>query len=78
MEIQPSKYTNEALAFITLYKTMAPEIQKEVKKLIITELEDEEVNQFTALSFEAWDAENNQLEEENAIWEKFCNEQKGV
>ncbi|RYE09029.1 MAG: hypothetical protein EOP44_02520 [Sphingobacteriaceae bacterium] len=77
MEAQSAKYTNEALAFMTLYKTMAPEVQKEVKALIETENE-EDTDLLTAISFEAWDIENDKSEEESAIWEKFLNEQKGV
>ncbi len=78
METTAFKHTNEALAFMTLYKTMAPEIQKEVKDMIVLETEDEEIDMFTALSFEAWDMENEHLEEESAMWEKFYNEQKSV
>jgi len=72
------QHTNEALAFMTLYKTMAPEIQKEVKDMIATESENGEADMFTALSFEAWDMEDEHLEEESAIWEKFYNEQKSI
>lgn len=78
METTAFKHTNEALAFMTLYKTMAPEIQKEVKDMIVLETEDEERDMFTALSFEAWNKEDEHLEEESAMWEKFYNEQKSV
>ncbi len=72
------KHTNEALALITLYNAMTPEVKKEVKEMIVNETEDEETDMFTALSFQSWDAEDDNIEEESAIWEKFYKELKNV
>lgn len=72
------KHTNEALAFMTLYKTMAPDVKKEVKEMIVTEIDDEETDTLTALSFQSWDLEDEHLEDESVMWEKFYQEQKNV
>ncbi len=72
------KHTNEALALITLYNAMTPEVKKEVKEMIVNETEDEETDMFTALSFQSWDTEDDNIEEESAIWEKFYKELKNV
>ncbi len=72
------KHTNEALAFITLYKTMTPDVKKEVKEMIVKEIDDEETDMLTTLSLQSWDLEDEHLEEESAIWEKFYQEQKNV
>lgn len=76
MDTPAFKHTDEALAFITLYKTMTSEIKKEVKEMIINETEDESTK-FTKLSLQSWDAENEDLDE-SKLWEKFYNESKNV
>jgi len=68
------KHTNEALAFMTLYKTMPIEVKEEVKEMIVNEDETEDAAMFTSLSLQSWD---NDLEE-NKVWEKLYNENKGV
>lgn len=77
MEIQVFEHTNEALAFITLYKAMPSEIKKEVKEMIINEIDNEEAAVFTNFSLQSWDADNVNLEE-SQLWEKFYNESKNV
>ena len=68
------KHTNEALAFMTLYKTMPTKVKEEVKEMIVTEDETEDAAMYTSLSLQSWD---NNLEE-NKVWEKLYNDQKGV
>jgi len=72
------KHSNEALALITLYNAMTSEVKKEVKEMIVKETEDEETDMFTDLSFQSWDAKDDNIEEESAIWEKFYKELKNV
>ena len=76
MSISVVKHTNEALAFITLYKTMPAEVKEEVKDMIVSEAENEETSLFTALSLQSW--EEDDALEENKIWEKLYNERKRV
>ncbi len=78
MASQAIKHSNQALAFMALYKTMAPQVQKEVKEMIEIITENQEADLFTTLAFQAWDMENDQSEQENAIWEKHYKEPKGV
>jgi len=72
------KHSNEALAFMTLYNAMTSEVKKEVKEMIVKETDDEETGMFTALSFQSWNAEDDNIEEESAIWERFYKELKNV
>ena len=76
METPIIKHTNEALAFITLYKTMPAEVKDEVKELIVSEAENEEAFLFTSLSLKSWEADDDV--EENKLWEKLYNDRKGV
>lgn len=62
MATQTVKHTNEALAFITLYKTMPAVVKKEVKEMIDNDLENEDATLFTNLSLSSWDADDD-LEE---------------
>jgi len=71
------KHSNEALAFITLYKTMPPDVKQEVKVMIENETENEEAAIFTTMSFQSWDAEED-VTSESELWEKFSNNQKDV
>ncbi|MVN22928.1 hypothetical protein [Mucilaginibacter arboris] len=71
------KHTNEALAFITLYKAMSPEIKEEVKAMIVDETNEAEALMFTTLSLQSWDLENEALEE-SELWENFYNQSKDV
>jgi len=75
METPAIKHTNEALAFITLYKTMPAEVKDEVKEMIVSEAENEEAFLFTSLSLKSWEADD---VEENKLWEKLYNDRKGV
>ena len=68
------KPTNEALAFMTLYKTMTPQIKEEVKQMIVDESEVEELK-FTSLSLQTWDLEGDGLAE-SQLWERFYDERK--
>ncbi len=70
------KHTNEALAFMTLYKTMPADVKAEVKEMIVSEDENKDTALFTSLSFKSWE-ENDDLEE-NKAWEKLYNEHKRV
>jgi hypothetical protein len=70
------EHTNEALAFITLYKTMTAEVRQEVKEMIVNESENEEASLFTSLSLQSWEADDDL--EENKVWEKLYNERKCV
>jgi hypothetical protein len=72
------KYTNEALAFITLYRTMRPEVKEEVRDMIIKETADNETDLLTSLSFQAWDEDTAAAIEESNVWEKFYNNHKHV
>jgi hypothetical protein len=69
------KHTNEAMAFITLFKTMRPEIKEEVRQMIADESEDSEIEKFTTISLQSWDMDDDGANESN-IWEKFYNERK--
>lgn len=70
------KHTNEALAFLTLYKTMPSDVKEEVKDMIVSESENEEASLFTSLSLTSWEADDDL--EENKLWEKLYNERKSV
>lgn len=70
METTADNYTNEALAFITLYKTMSPKIKEQVKDMIVNDIEDKETDNFTSLSLQSWDNGNDGLEE-SKIWGKL-------
>lgn len=72
------RYTNEALAFITLYRTMRPEVKEEVRDMIIRETAENETDQLTSLSFQAWDENTAAVVEESKVWEKFYNNRKHV
>ena len=76
MEAPTIKHTNEALAFITLYKAMPAEVKNEVKELIVNDAENEEAFLFTSLSLKSWEADDDV--EENKLWEKLYNDRKGV
>ena len=62
------KHTNEALAFLTLYKTMPSDVKEEVKDMIVSESENEEASLFTSLSLTSWEADDDL--EENKLWGK--------
>jgi hypothetical protein len=68
------KHTNEALAFITLYKTMPARVKEEVKEMIDSEVDTEDAILFTSLSLKSWE-EDSDLEE-NKVWEELYNERK--
>ncbi|HAL83821.1 MAG TPA: hypothetical protein DCO83_17580, partial [Mucilaginibacter sp.] len=51
------KHTNEALAFMTLYKAMPNEVKEEVKEMIVSDAENEEAFLFTSLSLNSWHAD---------------------
>lgn len=70
------KHTNEALAFITLYKSMPSEVKDEVKELIVSEAENEEASLFTSLSLKSWEVDDDV--EENKIWENFYNSRNDI
>ena len=70
------KHTNEAIAFITLYKAMPAEVKEEVKDMIINEAENEDAAFFTSLSLKSWEAEDEPGE--NDVWEKLYNEHKRI
>jgi len=70
------KHTNEALAFMTLYKTMPDDVKEEVKEMIVSEEENKDIALFTSLSLNSWE-ENDDLEE-NKVWEKLYNDHKRV
>ena len=74
----PIEYTNEALAFITLYRTMRPEVKEEVREMISKEKAENEIDQLTSLSFQAWDEDTKAVIEESRVWEKFYNNRKNV
>jgi len=74
MAIAAAKHTNEALAFITLYKAMPAEVKEEVKEMIVSEAETEEAFLFTSLSLKSWEADDDLVE--NKLWEKLYNERK--
>jgi hypothetical protein len=71
MAVPAYKHTNEALAFITLYKAMRPEIKEEVKEMIVQEVDENELStdMMTAISLDTfkdiWDAK------ENDQWDDF-------
>lgn len=69
------KPTNEALAFMTLYKAMTPKVKEEVKQLIVDESETKEELDFMSLSLQTWNLEGDGLAE-NQLWERFYNERK--
>lgn len=71
MEVPINKPTDEALAFITLYKAMNPKIKKEVKEMIINDFDDQAA--FTYLSLQSWDSETEGLDQ-SKLWEQFYNE----
>ncbi len=75
MATRAVKHTNEALAFITLYKTMPAEVKEEVKQMIVNDTESEESILFTSLSLKSWGESEDELEE-NKVWEKLYNEQR--
>ncbi|MEX8546738.1 MAG: hypothetical protein V5804_03975 [Mucilaginibacter sp.] len=75
MAIPAFKPTNEALAFMTLYKAMTPQVKEEVKQMIVDESDAEEGSEFTSLSFQNWDLEGDGLAE-SQLWERFYNERK--
>ena len=72
------EYTDEALAFITLYKTMSPEVKEEVREMITKERTVNEIDQLTSLSFQARDEDTKAVVEESKVWEKFYNNRKNV
>lgn len=75
MAIPVFKPTNEALAFMTLYKAMTAKVKEEVKQMIVDEPEAEEGLGFTAMSLHTWDLEGDGLAE-SQLWERFYNERK--
>jgi len=77
MDARASKHTNEALAFMTLFKSMRPEIKEEVKEMIVHELENTDSEIFTSLSFQAWDAEDDAIKE-SEVWEKYYHERRKI
>jgi hypothetical protein len=76
MATSAAKHTNEALAFMTLYKTMPSSVKEEVKEMIAYEAEHEEASLFTSLSLKSW--ETDEELEENKMWERLYNERKRV
>ena len=75
METTAFKPTNEALAFITLYKAMTPQVKEEVKQMIVGESDAEESSMFTWMSLQTWDLEGDGSAE-SQLWEKFYDERK--
>jgi hypothetical protein len=68
------KHTNEAMAFMTLYKAMPAKVKQEVKEMIDSEVEAEQAVLFTSLSLESWDIDI----AESEVWEKLYHERKRV
>jgi len=76
MAIPAVKHTNEALAFITLYKAMPAEVKAEVKEMIVSDAESEDAILFTTLSLQSWEDDDDL--EENKVWEKLYHEHNRV
>lgn len=75
MQVPVDKPTDEALAFITLYKAMNPKIKKEVKEMIINDFDNQ--GAFTYLSLQSWDSETEGLDQ-SKLWEQFYNKPRNV